>query len=98
MWYTNEKPQSKLVADNISWLIFVKYFLSFFQKAFEGISDNFKKPLTEEQRQAIEEILNKLPVEQIDVLVELIFECIVLKIDVPQNKDDEDYVDMSKIR
>ena len=66
----------------------------FFQKAFEGISDNFKNPLTEEQRQAIEEILNKLPVEQIDILVELIFECIVLKIDVPQNKDDEDYVDM----
>jgi cyclopropane fatty-acyl-phospholipid synthase-like methyltransferase len=52
------------------------FFLSFFQKAFEGISDNFKKPLTEEQRQAIEEILNKLPVEQIDILVELIFECI----------------------
>ena len=74
-----------------------KFLAKYDKKAFEGISDNFKKPLTEEQRQAIEEILNKLPVEQIDILVELIFECIVLKIDVPQNKDDEDYVDMSKI-
>ncbi|XP_071137099.1 E3 ubiquitin-protein ligase rnf213-alpha-like [Mytilus edulis] len=67
------------------------------KKAFEGISENFKNALTEENINNIEDILNKLPLEQIDVLVELLFECIVLKIDVPQNMDDEDYVDMSKI-
>ncbi|XP_063404431.1 E3 ubiquitin-protein ligase rnf213-alpha-like [Mytilus trossulus] len=74
-----------------------KFLAKYDKKAFEGISENFKKPLTEDQTQGVEDILNKLPIELIDVFVELLFECIVLKIDVPQNIDDEDYVDMSKI-
>ncbi|CAG2212879.1 RNF213 [Mytilus edulis] len=74
-----------------------KFLAKYDKKAFEGISENFKKPLTEDQTQSVEDILNKLPIELIDVFVELLFECIVLKIDVPQNIDDEDYVDMSKI-
>ncbi|CAG2212296.1 RNF213 [Mytilus edulis] len=38
-----------------------------------------------------------LPAEQINTLLELIFECIVFKIDVPQNINDEDYIDISQI-
>ncbi|VDI24291.1 Hypothetical predicted protein, partial [Mytilus galloprovincialis] len=60
------------------------------RKAFEGISENFKKNLTEEQRKVIIEFINSLPIEQIDTLVEVIFECIVFKVDVPQDDEEEE--------
>ncbi|XP_052062754.1 E3 ubiquitin-protein ligase rnf213-alpha-like isoform X2 [Mytilus californianus] len=60
------------------------------RKAFEGISENFKKNLTEEQRKVIFEIISSLPIEQIDTLVEVIFECIVFKVDVPQDDEEEE--------
>ncbi|VDI83555.1 Hypothetical predicted protein [Mytilus galloprovincialis] len=60
------------------------------RKAFEGISENFKKNLTEEQRKVIFEFINSLPIEQIDTLVEVIFECIVFKVDVPQDDEEEE--------
>ena len=53
--------------------------------------------MTEDQTKVLKVALYQMTVEHIDMLVELLFECIVLKIDVPQNVDDEDYVDLSKI-
>ncbi|OPL21169.1 hypothetical protein AM593_02880, partial [Mytilus galloprovincialis] len=66
-------------------------------KAFEGVPDSFKTDLTMEQEHEIEEMLARSPAEQINTLLELIFECIVFKIDVPQNINDEDYIDISQI-
>ncbi|VDI22792.1 Hypothetical predicted protein [Mytilus galloprovincialis] len=67
------------------------------RRAFEGVSDPFKKELTEDQIHVMNTILGRLPAEQINTLLELIFECIVFKIDVPQNINDEDYIDISQI-
>ncbi|XP_063441660.1 E3 ubiquitin-protein ligase rnf213-alpha-like [Mytilus trossulus] len=60
------------------------------RKAFEGISENFKKNLSEEQRKVLIDIISSLPIEQIDTLVEVIFECIVFKVDVPLDDEEEE--------
>jgi hypothetical protein len=42
------------------------------------------------------ELLDTLQLEQVEILMETLFECIILTIDIPQR--DEDFVDMSKFR
>jgi len=57
--------------------------------------------LNDEQRKTTEVILDSLPIEQTEILVSLVFELIVLRIDVAQNKEeDEDNndFDMSNMR
>ncbi|KAL3881537.1 hypothetical protein ACJMK2_027969, partial [Sinanodonta woodiana] len=60
---------------------------------FDGIPEDFHQPLTPELRKALKEYLQHLPLKGLIPLLELMFECIVLVISVPQNPDDEDYVD-----
>ena len=60
------------------------------------MSSAFKQKLSDDQTEALEEILKTLEKEQLYVLTEMLFECIILAIDIPQK--DEDYVDMSRIR
>ncbi|XP_052062680.1 E3 ubiquitin-protein ligase rnf213-alpha-like isoform X2 [Mytilus californianus] len=77
LWMTLELERAKEIAKNK-------------KKAFEGISEKFKKNLSEEQRKVIVEVISSLPIEQIDTLVEVIFECIVFKVDVPQEDEEEE--------
>ncbi|KAK3588410.1 hypothetical protein CHS0354_015930 [Potamilus streckersoni] len=60
---------------------------------FDGIPVDFHQPLTPELRKALKEYLQHLPLKGLIPLLELIFECIVLVISVPQNPEDEDFVD-----
>ncbi|XP_052062678.1 E3 ubiquitin-protein ligase rnf213-alpha-like isoform X2 [Mytilus californianus] len=95
------KQTSKCKHTMSLWILFAleraRTLAKYEKKAFESIGETFRTTLTEDQTKIIEEILKSLTVEQISEMVELLFECIVLKIDVPQNRDDEDYFDMSKM-
>lgn len=62
------------------------------------MSENFKLSLSEEQKEHIEDKLNRLPTEHIGKVAELLFEYIVLKLDIPQNMAEEDYFDISRLR
>ena len=67
-----------------------------FQDSFEGVSSVFKKGLTDDQTDVLYELLDTLQLEQVEILMETLFECIILTIDIPQR--DEEFVDMSKFR
>ncbi|XP_063442805.1 E3 ubiquitin-protein ligase RNF213-like [Mytilus trossulus] len=98
---TKAKTASKCKHAMSLWISFAqeraKQLAKYDRKAFEGVPESFKIDLTMEQIHEIEEILTRSPAEQISALLELIFECIVFKIDVPQNINDEDYIDISQI-
>ncbi|CAG2239384.1 RNF213 [Mytilus edulis] len=66
------------------------------KESFDNISSTFKQKLSEGQSDALYEILNNLPIEQLDYLSKMIFDCLLLTIDIPQK--DEESVDMSKVR
>ncbi|XP_052061725.1 E3 ubiquitin-protein ligase RNF213-like [Mytilus californianus] len=98
---TKAKTASKCKHAMSLWISFAleraKQLAKYDRKAFEGVSESFKMDLTMEQIHEVEEMLARSPAEQINTLLELIFECIVFKIDVPQNINDEDYIDISQI-
>ena len=60
------------------------------------MSSVFKKGLTDDQTDVLYELLDTLQLEQVEILMETLFECIILTIDIPQR--DEEFVDMSKFR
>ncbi|KAK3585590.1 hypothetical protein CHS0354_036776 [Potamilus streckersoni] len=60
---------------------------------FDGIPEDLHQPLTSDLEKALKEYLQHLPLKCFVPLLELMFECIVLVISVPQNPDDEDFVD-----
>ncbi|VDI81602.1 Hypothetical predicted protein [Mytilus galloprovincialis] len=65
------------------------------QEPFEGIADNFTKPLTEKQKSFLEKTFSALPLDAISSLVELMFEFIVLKIDIQIDLEDDSYCNIS---
>ncbi|VDI70333.1 Hypothetical predicted protein [Mytilus galloprovincialis] len=84
LWITLAHERGKLLA-------------KYNKDTFEWVSEHLKEPMTEEQTSIIRTLLDKLPVEHLDSLVELLFECIVLRMDIPENIDDEDYCDSSGV-
>ncbi|KAL3881535.1 hypothetical protein ACJMK2_027967, partial [Sinanodonta woodiana] len=58
---------------------------------FDGIPEDFHQPLAEEDRKALKEYLQHLPLKCLIPLLELMFECIVLFISVPHNPDNKDF-------
>ncbi|KAK3585578.1 hypothetical protein CHS0354_036765 [Potamilus streckersoni] len=63
------------------------------QMIFDGLPDQFHQQLSAELLEQVMAFLQPLSLERLGLLLELMFECIVLVISVSQNPDDEDYVD-----
>ncbi|KAL5009497.1 hypothetical protein ScPMuIL_011802, partial [Solemya velum] len=63
------------------------------KNAFEDVDDDFIIPLPSDLKESLDECMRSVSLEKIEVLLQLIFECIILQIAIPQNVDDEDYVD-----
>ncbi|XP_052086034.1 E3 ubiquitin-protein ligase RNF213-like [Mytilus californianus] len=55
------------------------------QNLFDSLSDSFKQPLKSDQLKIIEGIVNSLPLEHIHILLVLTFECILLRLDIPDS-------------
>ncbi|CAC5363740.1 RNF213 [Mytilus coruscus] len=72
-----------------------KRLLDIKKESFDTIPKTLKDLLTERERQPIMEIGNKLQEQQLVIFLEILFECIVLVINIPQK--DEEFTDMSKI-
>ena len=75
---------------------FIIIFNYVFQDSFEGVSSIFKKGLTDDLTGVLCELLDTLQLEQVEILMETLFECIIFAIDIPQR--DEEFVDMSTVR
>ncbi|CAG2226879.1 RNF213 [Mytilus edulis] len=65
-----------------------------YEESFDGVSSAFKEKLSEEQIRVLNHIFGNLQIEQLAFMSEIIFECIMLNIDIP--KKDEESVDMSR--
>ncbi|VDI52044.1 Hypothetical predicted protein [Mytilus galloprovincialis] len=65
------------------------------KESFDGIPSRFKEHLTDDQRKFVTTYADKLPLQRLSVLVDLLYECIVLTINTPQK--DEETVDMATI-
>ncbi|KAK3585576.1 hypothetical protein CHS0354_036763 [Potamilus streckersoni] len=63
------------------------------QMIFDGLPEQFHQQLSTELVEKVMTFLQPLSLERLELLLDLMFECIVLVISVPQNPDDEDYVD-----
>ncbi|KAL3881512.1 hypothetical protein ACJMK2_027944 [Sinanodonta woodiana] len=63
------------------------------QMIFDGLPEQFHHQLSAELTEQVMASLQPLSLERLEVLLELMFECIILVISVQQNPDDEDYVD-----
>ncbi|XP_021342051.1 E3 ubiquitin-protein ligase rnf213-alpha-like, partial [Mizuhopecten yessoensis] len=61
---------------------------------FDSLGDEFRKELSEQQRDYLQYFCDGLQTDKLDYLMELLFECIMLMIAIPQNQDDEDYIDI----
>ena len=65
------------------------------QDSFDGVSTTLKSQLFEEQMNVVRSIFEKLKKEQLTFFLEMLFECILLIIDIPQK--DAESVDMAKV-
>lgn len=67
-----------------------------FQDAFEGVVTELREELNAAQRDMITSRCEEITLERLDLLLEILFECIMLTITVPKGTDDDD-VDMAKL-
>ncbi|KAK3585587.1 hypothetical protein CHS0354_036774 [Potamilus streckersoni] len=63
------------------------------QMIFDGLPEQFHQQLSADVYAQVLTFLQQLSVERLELLLELMFECIVLVISVPQDPNDEDFVD-----
>ncbi|XP_060085808.1 E3 ubiquitin-protein ligase RNF213-like [Ylistrum balloti] len=61
---------------------------------FDSLGEEFRKELSDQQRQSLQYFCDGLQADKVDFLMEFLFECIMLMIAIPQNQDDEDYIDI----
>jgi len=54
--------------------------------------------LKDEQNSALTTFCDGLVLTQLDQLIECLFECLMLRLAIPQNPEDEDYVDIERLR
>lgn len=66
--------------------------------AFENLTNDFKLELSDMQTEAFQTFCNGLQFDRLVILLEVLYECIILRIAVPQNQDEEDFVDMPNQR
>ncbi|XP_062573630.1 E3 ubiquitin-protein ligase rnf213-alpha-like, partial [Saccostrea cucullata] len=66
------------------------------EDAFEGVSGELRVDLLPDQRDIITTFCEELSVERLELLLETLFECIMLTITVPKGTDDDD-LDMTKL-
>ena len=64
------------------------------QDAFEGVVTELREELTEGQRGWVSFFCEELSVERLQLLLDVLFECIMLTITIPRAVDDD--VDMAK--
>ncbi|XP_071122875.1 E3 ubiquitin-protein ligase RNF213-like [Mytilus edulis] len=55
------------------------------QNQFDSLSDSFKEPLKKEQLETINGIMNSLSLDYIHILLVITFECILLRLDIPDS-------------
>ncbi|XP_062605532.1 E3 ubiquitin-protein ligase rnf213-alpha-like [Saccostrea cucullata] len=66
------------------------------EDAFEGVSGELRVDLLPDQRDVITSFCEELSIERLELLLETLFECIMLTITVPKGTDDDD-LDMTKL-
>ncbi|XP_061169263.1 E3 ubiquitin-protein ligase RNF213-like isoform X1 [Saccostrea echinata] len=66
------------------------------EDAFEGVASELRVDLHPDQRDIITMFCEELSIERLELLLETLFECIMLTITVPKGTDDDD-LDMSKL-
>ncbi|XP_056014152.1 E3 ubiquitin-protein ligase rnf213-alpha-like isoform X2 [Ostrea edulis] len=66
------------------------------EDAFEGLAGEYREELVPNQRELIPSFCEEIPLERLGLLLEMLFECIMLTITVPRGTDDDD-VDMTKV-
>lgn len=59
------------------------------QSAFEGVSQKLREPLTESQQRWISHFTKEIDLERLQLLVTILFECIMLVITIPKAMDDD---------
>lgn len=75
-----------------------KCFLQFlFQDAFEGVVTELRKELNAAQQDMITSLCVDISLERLNLLLEILFECIMLTITFPKRTDDDNDVDMTNI-
>lgn len=68
------------------------------QEPFDGLAEKFNVLLTDEQQTIVDELFSTLPIEQTANFIELMFEFIILRIDIQEDQESEDYIDISNAR
>lgn len=68
------------------------------QEPFDGLAEKFNVLLTDEQHTIVDELFSTLPIEQTANFIELMFEFIILRIDIQEDQESEDYIDISNAR
>lgn len=75
---------------------FLKTILNEFllQDAFDGVVTELREELDPAQREVITSLCNDISLDRLDLLLEILFECIMLTITIPKETDDDE-VDMA---
>lgn len=93
----NKLCEQVLIPKNSFNVCIFLYMLHFFSKdAFEGVVTELREELNAAQRDMITSMCEEISLERLDLLLEILFECIMLTITVPKGTDDDD-VDMAKL-
>ncbi|XP_052087598.1 E3 ubiquitin-protein ligase rnf213-alpha-like isoform X5 [Mytilus californianus] len=99
--FPSQKAQQSITcSQTMSWwmnlaLERAKALLRYKQEPFEGLADKFNVLLTDEQQTIVDELFSTLPIEPTANFIELMFEFIILRIDIPEDQESEDYIDIS---
>lgn len=64
------------------------------QDAFDGVVTELREALDPAQREVITSLCNDISLDRLDLLLEILFECIMLTITIPKETDDDE-VDMA---
>lgn len=64
------------------------------QVAFDGVVTELREALDPAQREVITSLCNDISLDRLDLLLEILFECIMLTITIPKETDDDE-VDMA---
>lgn len=64
------------------------------QDAFDGVVTELREELDPAQREVITSLCNDISLDRLDLLLEILFECIMLTITIPKETDDDE-VDMA---
>ncbi|CAG2186350.1 unnamed protein product [Mytilus edulis] len=99
--FPSQKAQQSITcSQTMSWwmnlaLERAKALLRYKQEPFDGLAEKFNIILTDEQQPIVDELFSTLPIEQTANFIELMFEFIILRIDIQEDQESEDYIDIS---